>query len=498
MIRRNRWFGFLAVISLYLIHSQSVMAQNASSSPYSRFGIGDLQFNGFAKNTGMGGISYGLQHPFNLNIGNPASYSAISLTTYEVGVNLSLNELETNAFKQRNHTTSFSYFAFGFPVKSKKWGLGFGLLPYSNVGYSINDSRTNVLNATEIHTYKGSGGLNQFFFSNGVSLAKNFSAGLTASYLFGVLNQDRTVEFEDPSFFNTQLSNSTAVGWFHFNFGLQYTLDSLRISPSDSLKMIDREIAISRDSLKRYEKLSSAAHDSASDLEIGNKIAAANAAIKEFKTIRSRVAGRKEKGDWALTFGLTAAPSASLRARNSTLAYNFKYFDYSTKDQVLVRDTVVNTEGEKGTIKLPLAVGLGFAAKKGNQWLIGADFSLQNWNKYSAFGQSDSLSDSWRVGAGAQFAPNDRALKSYFKIVQYRLGFHYSQTFLQLKQTRLNEAGVSAGLGFPIRRAGTTVQFSAEAGSRGTTENNLIREKYIRFTLGFSLNDRWFLKPKYD
>lgn len=122
----------------------------------------------------MGGIAQGLQHQYYLNLGNPASFSAISMTTYEVGMNLTLNQFETSSIKQQSHTTSLGYFAFGFPVKSKKWGLGFGLLPYSNVGYSITDKRTNVLNSIELHTYKGSGGLNQFFLQMEFLYQRNY------------------------------------------------------------------------------------------------------------------------------------------------------------------------------------------------------------------------------------------------------------------------------------------------------------------------------------
>ncbi|REK36505.1 MAG: hypothetical protein DWQ44_01065 [Bacteroidetes bacterium] len=82
--------------------------------------------------------------------------------------------------------------------------------------------------------------------------------------------------------------------------------------------------------------------------------------------------------------------------------------------------------------------------------------------------------------------------------MQYRAGFNYSQTFLQLNESRLNEYGISLGLGLPVKRVGTTVHFAAEAGMRGTVDNNLVRENYLRFSLGFTLNDRWFIKPRYD
>ncbi|HNP48104.1 MAG TPA: hypothetical protein PKK99_02770 [Bacteroidia bacterium] len=495
MIQRSRLLILLLFVGCYLLQSRTVFAQNASSSPYSRFGIGDIQFNGFSRNTAMGGISQAMDHPYYLNLGNPASFSSISLTTYELGVNFALNELETSKIKQQNHTSSLGYFAFGFPVKLKKWGMGFGLLPYSNVGYSILDLRTNVLNIEELHTYKGSGGLNQFFFSNGIRVAKNLSAGVTASYMFGVLNQDRTVEFIDKSFYNTNVSNSTAVGWFHFNFGLQYSFDSLKVSPSDSILMFEREISLAKDSIKHLNKLIKSSKDSLSSAGIQENIVRFENSIKQAKENRSSVVNRHVKGDWSITTGFSLAPSAGLNARNSTLIYNFKY---GIDNSILIRDTIVDTRSEKGTLKLPLSMGFGLAARKGSKWIMGADFNLQNWKEYSSFGQNDSLSDSWRLGAGAQFTPNDRALKSYLKTIQYRLGFHYSQTFLNLNQTQLNEMGASLGFGFPIRRVASTIQLAVEAGSRGTTDNQLIREKYIRFTLGFTLNDRWFIKPKYD
>lgn len=497
MFQTNRTVRSLILTAFCLLSLSSAIAQNSSSSPYSRFGIGDLQFNGFARNLGMGGLNIALNHPFNLNPGNPASYSNLLFTTYEVGVNLSLNELSTTSKTQHNHNTALNYFSFGFPVKAKKWGLGFGLSPYSNVGYSIDEYKSGYQNVNELRTYKGSGGLNQFYMTNGISPAKNLSIGLTASYLFGVLNQNRTVEFDDRMFFNTYLSNSTSVGWFSFSLGAQYTFDSLRVTPGDSLKNYNALLETAEDSLHRIHKLLSSPVSTEEAQRLNQARTELLASMEQTKVLRKAIVHPFVKSDWSITTGLIFAPSASLRARNSVLAYNFKYYD-DTKEQVLVRDTVQNTSGERGNLKLPLSAGFGLSAKKGNKWLMGADFTVQNWKDYSSFGQSDSLSDSWRVAAGAQFTPNERALKSYLKTVQYRAGVHYARTFLQLHETQLDEVGVSLGLGFPIRRVATMVQLTAEAGQRGTTEHNLIKERYVRVTLGFTLNDRWFIKNRYD
>jgi hypothetical protein len=111
---------------------------------------------------------------------------------------------------------------------------------------------------------------------------------------------------------------------------------------------------------------------------------------------------------------------------------------------------------------------------------------------------ADSLKDSWKASAGIQWTPNDRAAKSYFKIMQYRIGFHYEKGFLHLNGKDIDDMGVSAGLALPIRKAGTVLHFTFEAGKRGTIEKELIQEKYLKFTFGFTINDRWFVKPKYD
>jgi hypothetical protein len=58
--------------------------------------------------------------------------------------------------------------------------------------------------------------------------------------------------------------------------------------------------------------------------------------------------------------------------------------------------------------------------------------------------------------------------------------------------------GVSVGFGLPIKRAATMIHFSVEAGKRGTTSGNLIEENYFKCSVGFTLNDRWFVKQKFD
>ncbi len=491
MLNRRKTFSLFFLLTLFSVY---VSAQTSSSSPYSRYGIGDLQFHGSTKNLGMGGVSLGYNPIYNLNFSNPAAYSSLLLTTFETAVTMSQVEMETSSKKQDINNTSFSYFAFGFPVKNKKWGTGFGLLPFSDVGYSINDKKTNSAGDAELHAYEGSGGLNQFFISNGYSPFRHFSIGATVSYLFGAINQERRIEFPYlANYFNTRITQETSVGSFHFNFGMQLTFDSLRLACSDSVKMMDKQLGTIQDSLNVLKALS---EKSTGDRK--NTLDAAMRAMNEeyvkTETTKKNIANRKVKSDWSLTLGLVGSPKTSLSATNSTLTETYLYNAFET---IIVRDTVVNTE-EKGKIILPFNAGFGVMMKKGNRWLIGSDFSLQNWKDYSNFGANDSLANSWRVSAGMQFTPNDRAVKSYWRNVQYRMGFHYEQTYLQLRNNQLNEYGVSIGLGLPIKRSAAMLHISAEAGKRGTVLNNLIQENYLKLSIGFTLNDRWFIKPKFD
>jgi len=65
--------------------------------------------------------------------------------------------------------------------------------------------------------------------------------------------------------------------------------------------------------------------------------------------------------------------------------------------------------------------------------------------------------------------------------------------------------GVSVGFGLPItlrtygnRSATSLLNFAIIAGQRGQKNANLLVEKFVRLSIGFSLNDKWFNKYKYD
>jgi len=482
--------------------------QTNTNSPYSRYGIGDLVTPAFSSNLGMGGIGIGLATPYNLNVTNPASYASLGLTTFEGALRGNLTSLNSSTgSSESTSSASFGYFAYGFPLKTGKWGAAFGLVPYSNVGYNISTTDNSSDAGGVIYNDKGKGGVNQFFIGTGFKMLKHLRVGVNASYLFGTITQTRSMNFTDNlNYFNTRITDSRTPGDFHFDFGLQYSLDSLKFSPSDSIVAIrnhidflHRQIKDMHDTLVHYEKNLSKGIDT-----IGAKgmismmqdsIAHFNKQIEEQNELKNHVLRKKTKRDWTLSLGATASFTSDVKATKSSLT---ELFIVSPLGFVGVKDTAQYINSEKGTIVLPLTMGFGFSLKKGYNWIIGADITSQDWTTYRSFGVPDSLVGSLRYAVGAQFTPNERSLRSYWSTVQYRLGFHYTQTYVELKGTQLSDYGISWGLGLPVRRSISTLQLSFELGRMGTTANQLVEVNYFRFTLGLTLNDLWFIRPKID
>ncbi|MBL0328278.1 MAG: hypothetical protein IPP64_02385 [Bacteroidetes bacterium] len=153
-----------------LFFASGAVAQT-TSSPYSRYGIGDLGVKGYGQGFSLGGTHIAMQNDtipmFFINNGNPASYSNMRLVTAEVGANYSRTTLQSSTAKKTINNASLGYISLAFPFK-KWWGASAGLIPFSSVGYKISDEQdiTNVGNVKFL--YEGTGGINQVYFGNGI------------------------------------------------------------------------------------------------------------------------------------------------------------------------------------------------------------------------------------------------------------------------------------------------------------------------------------------
>lgn len=199
-------------------------AQNRIHTPYSRFGIGEIQAYSNSQYSAMGGIGFAIATPNSVNFNNPASYTKFDSLSFifEGGMISNFTTLESNGLSQKSNYTSLSYLTFGFPI-NRWWKASFGLLPYSSVGYKITDHQSVPYYGNVDFRYEGNGGINQFFIGQAIKLNSNLSIGVNIGYLFGTIDKSRIVAPLDSAYvFNVKTLNSNTYGNFKFNFGLQY------------------------------------------------------------------------------------------------------------------------------------------------------------------------------------------------------------------------------------------------------------------------------------
>lgn len=241
------------IIPALLLFSVISFAQQASSSPYSFYGIGDVKFKGTAENRAMGGLTI-FSDSIHLNFQNPASYTSLKLTTFSLGGTYLTTKLKTSSQSENARRTAMDYLAVGLPLG--KFGVGFGLMPYSSVGYNIQSripaTTSPVVAPEQIRKYTGTGGLNKVFIGVGYALIPKLSVGLDFSYNFGKI-ETYSLRFVDGLQFGSREKNLSDIAGATFTAGLTYNtkissklsgFGSLTYSPESKLKSTnERNIA---------------------------------------------------------------------------------------------------------------------------------------------------------------------------------------------------------------------------------------------------------------
>ena len=194
--------------------------------------------------------------------------------------------------------------------------------------------------------------------------------------------------------------------------------------------------------------------------------------------------------------GLTFSPKQKIDGLAETTVYTYLY-NYSSELES-PKDTLSHTIGNNGIVSLPTSVGAGFMFGSTNRWFAIADITYQKWSEFTYLGSNPGLRDSYKFSLGGQFRPSAVDIGKYFDRVNYRAGLRFEQGYLELQNTRINDLGVSFGVGLPMKKSKSTLNLAVELGTLGTTNNGLIKENYVRFTIGTSLQERWFLKRRFN
>lgn len=229
---------YFLLIAIILVNTE-IFSQYNANSPYSRYGVGDMDQSGFGHNRALGGLSICLRQPNQINFLNPASYNSQDSMSFiwDIGLFANFATSSTNNAKTKRRSTNFDHLALSFPA-SKGYYISAGLVPFSNMGYNINEITLSIDSLEQTHNlYVGTGNLNQFYFGNAFGLfRKHLNFGFNISYIFGSLNTNNSTIFykysssaysyiKDTHQPGTSIEKKIMAGGLYLNFGLQSILE---------------------------------------------------------------------------------------------------------------------------------------------------------------------------------------------------------------------------------------------------------------------------------
>lgn len=191
--------AFLVFASVFVAKAQTTDALG-TYTPYSLFGIGDIEKQGTAFNKGMGGIGVGVRDNRFINYSNPASITERDTLSFMLDFGLNQkNFYNTDGdVESAYNTANMQNIIFTAPLY-KKSALMVGITPYSSVGYKFQSVETdpNLVSKYGNIVYQkyGTGSISQLFAGAAMNLSKNFSVGAEFIYYFGALNRYSNVLF---------------------------------------------------------------------------------------------------------------------------------------------------------------------------------------------------------------------------------------------------------------------------------------------------------------
>ncbi|PSQ96292.1 MAG: hypothetical protein BRD55_07460 [Bacteroidetes bacterium SW_9_63_38] len=164
-----------------------------------------------------------------------------------------------------------------------------------------------------------------------------------------------------------------------------------------------------------------------------------------------------------------------------------------------------------GDVSIPWRGRLGVAYQPDGRWTITVDGLYEPWSAFSssfsspsAFGQGiptggeETLTDRWRVSTGTELVPaGDDQFTGYFQRVAYRLGAYTERLYVQPDgTTNLQTYAVTGGLSLPTALSGTRIDLNVRAGTRGTTADALVRDRFYGVSLHVNFGEEWFQERK--
>ena len=413
-------------------------------SPYSLFGFGDLVRQGTTYNTMMGGIGIGDRNVRNINILNPAGITARELKSFMVDFGLE----NRNVIYEGNAARSISPTASG-----------------------VQRSASNTFN------------MHNLVVSFPIASQGAFKVGIMP---YSSVNYDfeahETSDELIASVGDITYTRTGRGGLYKAFLGAGVTLFdrlSLGIDANYYFGRIVRSSSATFENATSYRYLETGWRDNVSCF-------GAKAGLQYSQPLTKALVA---------TVGVTYDFNTKLRGSQTRFAYG----EYSATDTIYHK--VSNLEN----YAIPSEIGAGITLRYSDQWMIGFDYTRQDWSKvdfggYPGVDFSTGVAQNFR--AGFEVTPNRYDVRSGFghflRRVTYRGGAYHERSFMQLGGHPVAATGITLGFGLPVFRYYNSLNLGVDIGQRGTLKSNQIRERYFLITISFNLHDIWFIKPLYN
>ena len=428
------------LLSVFLIISVCVSAQDGTYgaySPYSIYGIGDISQEGSAFNKSMGGVGVATRNRRFINYMNPAAVTSRDSLSFMADFGL---EQSNKIYKQGNlrsahNTFNIHNFVMSFPIYRSS-AFMVGITPFSDVGYDFSSIETDpdIIAQTGNISYDSYGTGSVYQVFAGAGVTLWKRLSLGAEAIYYFGNIDKVTNMD-------------------------YSNPSYRSVNSGSELMI-------RGTTGKF------------GLQYEQKLG----------------------GDVSMIIGATYRLSTSLKGT----ALNYRYANQDSVTDTLKNDAV---DLNKAGLKLADELGVGISLKGGEKWSAEFNYLRSDWRN-SGFDSakgfsvksdtetfSSTVSQSFR--AGFEIVPNRNDIRYYLRKCAYRAGVYYDQSYYKLNGNSVNSMGITLGVTLPVFRLYNGLTLGVDLGQRASTRNNMIRERYAKFVVGFNIHDIWFQKVQY-
>lgn len=426
----SRHLRTTTLVLAMLLAAPAIQAQSLSDgSIYSRFGLGERASFLSSQSQAMGGGGFALGSFRYANLQNPASLNDQYFTRVNGGMTLErLDAEQTGQTSARYSSGQFSAVHLSFPIRARRTGLAFGFEPYSNVNYRVDET--------------------------------------------AVLSTDPDLGTQTP-----------VITSFKGNGGLQSVTAAVgqRVTPNLSVGLAARFVF--------------------GILEESQRTVFNNTRFDDTSVVRSTrlegfspVLGLRYSDTSFPVLGRPVAFGAAVTLPTTLSGERARLLNAGIRSDTL-------QAAVQGDVDLPLQIVAGLMVQPRIEWTVVADIHFESWSSVSSDfplpgvnAAGEGFEDRLRVSGGVEYWPGARRpFGPYLVRMAYRVGVYSDQGYASPDpNTQIRSVGVTGGLSVPTAIPGTTIDLNLDVGRRGTTQDGLVKDRYIRFGININFGERWF------